>query len=137
MLQRWKIICNDKNNTSQIGNFVKSRKTSSETDHSGGTTKTFFGDAFLYIETSSNNNTASAYVILESTDVIQITNFSFYYNRYSILTNDSLKSMARFRVQLLLSDNTWSTNYQLSKNSIYSSSSTEREFVKIDFTEPN
>ena len=51
LLQRWKIICNDKNNESQIGNFIKSTKTSSPTSHSGATTKPPIGDAFMYIET--------------------------------------------------------------------------------------
>ena len=30
---------------------------------------------------------------------------------FSILTNDSLKSMGRFGNQLILEDNTWSTRY--------------------------
>ena len=42
----------------------------------------------------------------ERTDIIQISNISLYYNRFSILTNDSLKSMGLFRIQLLLEDNT-------------------------------
>ena len=33
--------------------------------------------------------------------------------------------MGRFRVQLKLEDNTWSTKYTISKNTIYSSSSTD------------
>ena len=45
----------------------------------------------------------------ERTDIIQITNITFYYNRFSTLTNDSLKSMGRFRIQWLLEDNKWST----------------------------
>ena len=34
-------------------------------------------------------------------------------NRYSILTNDSLKSVDRSRIQLLLEDSTWSTRYNI------------------------
>ena len=30
------------------------------------------------------------------------------FNRFSILTNDSLKSMGRVRIQQFLEDNTWS-----------------------------
>ena len=45
----------------------------------------------------------------KKTDVVQIYNITFYYNRFSILTNDSLKSMGRFTNQLLLKNNTWST----------------------------
>ena len=39
--------------------------------------------------------------------------------------------MGRFRVQLLLDDNTWSTKYHISKSSNYSSSSTELVKFKI------
>ena len=65
LLQRWNIICNDKNNNSQIGNFVKSTKTSSPSPETGATIKPPIGDAFLYIETSSNNHTNSTFVILD------------------------------------------------------------------------
>ena len=37
LLQPWNIICNDKNNNSQTGNFIKSTKTSSPTSRSGET----------------------------------------------------------------------------------------------------
>ena len=60
------------------------------------------GDSFMYIETSSNNHGDDVFCSIERTDIIQITNITFYYNRFSILTNDSLKSMGRFRIQLLL-----------------------------------
>ena len=44
--------------------------------------------------------------------------------------------MGRFRDQLLLEDNTWNTKYHISKNSNYSSSSTEWSLLNLDFTEP-
>ena len=79
LLQRWKIICNDKTNNSQIGNFIKSTKTSSLTSESRAMVLPPIGNSFMYIETSSNNNnTVSAYVVLERTDIIQITNRTFY-----------------------------------------------------------
>ena len=78
LLQRWNIICNDKNNNSQMENFIKSTKTSSPTSFSGATSLPPIGNSFMYIETSSNNNTTSAYVISERTDIFQITNISFY-----------------------------------------------------------
>ena len=68
------------------------------------------GSAFMYIETSSNNHGHErVFVSFERTDLIQISNITFYYNRYSILTNDFKKPMGRFTIQLLLEDNTWST----------------------------
>ena len=67
----------------------------------------------MYIETSSKNYGNDVFVSFERTDIIQITNNTSYYNRFSILTNDSLKSMGRFRIQLLFEDNTWSTRYNI------------------------
>ena len=45
--------------------------------------------------------------------------------------------MGRFRVQLLLGDNTWGTNIHMNKNSNYSSSSTNWSLLNLDFTELN
>ena len=116
LLPNWKIECNDKNNNGKIANFFKSTKTNSPSSNSGPTSLPPIGNAFMYIETSSGNHGNNVFVSWERTDIIQITNITFYYNRFSILTNDSLKSMGRFRIQLLLEDNTWSTQYTIAKN---------------------
>ena len=79
----------------------------------------------MYKETSSNNHGNIVFVSFERTDIIQIKNITFYYNRFSLLTNISMKSMGRFRIQLLLEDNTWSTRYNIPKNDRYSDTSTE------------
>ena len=60
------------------------------------------------MESSSNYHGKNVFVSFERTDIIQISNITFYYNRFSILTNASLKPMGCFRFQLLLEDNTWS-----------------------------
>ena len=92
----------------------------------------------MYIETSSNNHGRErVFVSFERTDIIQISNITFYYNRYSISTNDSLKSMGRFRIQLLLEYNTWSTWYNIPKNDQYSNSSTQWTKLSLNFTEEN
>ena len=117
LLQRENIKSNDKNNNSQTENLNKSTKTSSPTSYSGATILPPIDNAFMFIETSSKTNTSSAYVILERTDVIQITNIPFDYNRLSILSNTSLKVMVRFGVQLLPEYNTWNTKYLMGKNS--------------------
>ena len=109
--QNWIIRCNDKNNNGKIQNFIKSTKTNSPTGYSGATISPPIGNSFLYIETSSINHGNNVFVSFERTDIIQISNITFYYNRFSILTNDSLKSMGRYRSQLLLQDNIWSTRY--------------------------
>ena len=91
----------------------------------------------MYIVTSSSNPGYNVFVIFDRTDVTQITNITFYYNRYSIITNDSLKSMGRVRIQLLLEDNTWSTSYNKPKNDRYSDASTDWTLLILNFSVEN
>ena len=137
LLQKWIIKCNNKNIISKVGDFIKSTKTSSPTPDTGASTLPPIGTSYMYIETSSNNHGSNVFVSWERTDIIQISNITFYYNRFSILTNDSKKSMGRFRIQLLLEDNTWSTQYTIAKNNRYSDSSTQWTLVNLNFTIEN
>ena len=137
LLQKWKIYCNNKNIQSRISDFIKSTKTNSPTGFSGATSLSPIGDAFMYIETSSNNHGPNVFVSWERTDIIQISNITFYYNRFSILTNDILKNMGRFKIQLLLEDDTWSTQYTIDKNTQYSDSESEWKLLNLDFTVEN
>ena len=137
VLQKWKIIANDINNNGKINNFIKVTRASSPTDQSGATSIPPLGKAFMYIETSGGNHGNNIFVSFERTDIIQITNITFYYNRFSILTNNNLKAMGRFRIQLLLDDNTWSTRYSIPKNTQYTTTSTEWTLLNSDFTEEN
>ena len=99
LLQKWKIDNFIKNDDSKIGKFLKSTKTNSPTGDSGADGLPPIGDSFMFIETSSNNHGhEKVFVSWERTDFIQITNITFYYNRFSILTDDSLKSTGRFRI---------------------------------------
>ena len=117
---------------------MKSTKTNSPTSHSGAISLPTIGDSFMYIETSSNNHGhGRVFVSWERTDIIQISNILFSYNRFSILTNDSLKSMGRFRMQLLLEDGTWSTRYIIPKNDRYSDTSTDWTLVSLNFSVEN
>ena len=134
LLPYGKIVCNDKKNNGEIQNFIKSTKTNSPTSHSGATSLPPIGFAFMYIETSSNNHGNNVFVSFERTDIIQITSIAFYFNRFSILTNDNLKLMGRFRIQLLLEDNTRSTRYNIPKNDRYSDISTDWTLVSLNFT---
>ena len=94
LLPYWRIISNDKNINGKIQNFIKSTKTGSPTVDSGATSLPPIGNAFMYIETSSSNHGHNrVFISWERTDIIQITNITFYFNRFSILTNDSLKAM--------------------------------------------
>ena len=135
--QKWNIKCNNKNNQSRITDFIESTKTNSPTGYFGAESLPPIGNSFMYIETSSNNHGDDVFVSWERTDIIQISNITFYYNRFSILTNDSKKSMGRFIIELLLEDNTWSTRYNIPKNDRYSNSSTEWTLVNLNFTEKN
>ena len=137
LLQNLLITCNDKNNNGEIQNFVKSTKPNSPKSTSGATSSPPVGNAFMYIETLENNHRNNVYVIWERTDIIQISNISFYYNRYSILTNNSLKAMGRFRIQIMLKDGAWSTRYSIPKNYRYSDTSTDWTLVSLNFTEGN
>ena len=137
LLQKWKIYCNNKNNHSRISDFIKSTKTNSPTGFSGATSLSPIGNAFMYIEMSSNNHGPNVFVSWERTDIIQISNIDFYDHRFSILTNDNLKNMGRFRIQLLLDDNTWSTQYTIDKNTQYSDSESDWKLLNLDFTVEN
>ena len=137
LLQNWNIKCNDRNGNGKIANFIKSTKTNSPSSNSGPEGLPPVGNAFMYIESSGANNGDNVFISFERTDIIQITNITFYYNRYSILTNDNLKNMGRFRIQLLLDDNTWDTQYTIAKNTQYNDSPTEWILLNLDFTIKN
>ena len=135
--QKFNIKCNNKNNQSRITDFIKSTKTNSPTGFFGAESLPPIGNSFMYIETSSNNHGNNVFVSWERTDIIQIPNITFYYNRFSILTNEDKKSLGRFRIELLLEDNTWSTRYNIPKNDRYSDSSTQWTLVNLNFTVEN
>ena len=78
LLPYWRIECNDKINSGKITNFVKSTKTNSLTSESGATSLPPIGSAFMYIETISNNHGNCVFCSFERTDIIQITNITFY-----------------------------------------------------------
>ena len=138
LLQKWNIKCNNKNSQSKISDFIKSAISNSPTGHSGATSLPPIGNSFMYIETSSSNHgDDKVFISWERTDIIQISNITFYHNRYSILIDDSKKSMGRFVIQLLLEDNTWSTQYTIDKNIQYSDNSTDWSLLNLDFTVEN
>ena len=133
-LPSWRTNCYDKNKNGKIQKFKRSTKTNSPSSDSGAESLPPIGNAFMYIETSSNNHGNNAFISFKRNDVIQINNITFYYNRFSILTDDHLKSMGRFRIQLKLEDNTWSTRYKIPKNDRYSDTSTDCTLVNLIFT---
>ena len=89
----------------------------------------------MFIETSSNIHGNDVSVSFERTDFIQITNLTFFYNRLSFFTNDSLKSTGRFKNLLFLSDSICNTQYYIPKIDRYSDLSTDWTLVKLNSTE--
>ena len=104
--------------------FSESTKISSPPADSGAITLPPIGTAFMYIETTGGNKGNNVFVSFERSDIIQISNITFYYNRFSI-SDINFRSMGRFRIQLLLDDDIWETQYTIAKNDGYSTSSTE------------
>ena len=138
VLNNWRIVCNDVNNNGNLNRFIRTTRTTSPTADSGASSLPPIGVAFMYIETSGGfSGSDNIFASWERTDIIQITNITFYYNRFSILTNDSLKSMGRFRIQLLLEDDVWETQYTIPKNTQYNDNSTDWTLLNIDFTKEN
>ena len=136
LLPYWKNICNDMNNNGKITNFIKSTKSNSLTGDSGATCLPPIGSAFLYIETSSGNHGNDVFCSFKRSDIIQITNITFYYNRFSTSDNN-LRGMGRFGIRLLLGDNTWSTQNTIGQNTQYSDNSNDWTLLKLDFTVEN
>ena len=137
MLQNWIINCNNKNNSGKIQSFIKSTITISTTGYSGATSLPPIGDSFMYIESSSNSHSNNVFVSFEHTDILQISKITFYYNRFSNLPNNSLKSKGPFRIHLLLEDDTWSRRYNIAKKDKYSDTSSDWTKLSLNFTEGN
>ena len=78
LLPRWKIICNYKNNIGVTTNFIRATKANSPTSESGATSSPPVGSAFMYIKISSNIHSSNVFVSWEKTDIVQITNITFY-----------------------------------------------------------
>ena len=124
------------NNNGKITNFRKATKSNSPTGDSGATCLPPIGSAFMYIETSSGNHGNDVFCSFERSDIIQITNITFYFIRFSTSDNN-LCGMSRFRIQLLLGDNTWSIQNTIAQNTQYSDNSNDWTLLNLDFTVEN
>ena len=72
---------NDKINNSRIQSSLKPTKTKSPTGQVGATSLPPTGDSFMYIETNSGNNGDNVFWSFKRTDLVQITNKTFVYDR--------------------------------------------------------
>ena len=135
LLPNWRIFCNDRSNNGKIQNFIRSTKTSSSTANSGSNVIPPIGDSFMYIVTSGNNFGENVFCSWERTDIIQISNITFYYNRFSI--QGDLRAMGRFRIQILTKDNVWLTKFIINKNDQFSTLSTDWIILNLNITDEN
>ena len=135
LLSNWRIYCNDRNNNGKLQNFIRSTKSSSPTANSGAIVTPPIGNSFMYIETSSNNFGPNVFCSWERIDIIQISNITFYYNRFSI--QGDLRAMGRFRIQILTKDNVWLTKIVIAKNTQFSNAATDWIILNLNITDEN
>ena len=135
LLPSWRIFCNDRNNNVKIQNFIRSTKTNSPTGNSGAIVTPPIGDSFMYFEFSGNNFGSNVFCSWERIDIIQISNITFYYNRFTI--QGDLRAMGRFRIQILTKDNVWLTNFNEPKNDQFSNAATDWTILSLNITDEN
>ena len=139
LLQNWKIVVNNRYGEGTPFEFIKSTKTNSPTGDSGATTLPPIGNSFMYIETSANNyNTLNddVFVSFERTDIIHISNITFYHNRFST-SHPSKRSMGKLDIQLLR-NGSWQSEFIIEKDSNYSTSSSEWTLLNMNIiSQPN
>ena len=97
MLQNCNLKCNDKINYGKKSNFIKSTESNSPTGDSGEKGLPPIGDSFMYMGNSGNNHRDNVFCSFERADVIQNTNITFCYNRFSVAGSN--KAMGGFRIQ--------------------------------------
>ena len=87
----------------------------------------------MYIETSQNNHNTEnddVFVSWERTDIIHISNITFYHNRFS--TSDAVKrNMGKLDIQLLR-NGSWETEYSIEKILNFSVDAT-LDFIKFRY----
>ena len=133
LLQNWKFIYNNRLDEGLPSDFLKSTKTNSPTSQAGSTSLPPIGTCFMYIETSANNHNSSnddVLVSFERTDIIHISNITFYYNRYSISTANK-RNMGKLEIQLLR-NGVWQTEYTMGKDTNFSALSTDWTLLKMN-----
>ena len=139
LLQNWKIVVNNGNGEGTPFEFIKSTKTKSPTPQSGAETLSPIGDSFMYIETSANNHITAndnVFVSFERTDIIHISNITFYHNRFSS-SDPSKRNMGKLDIQLLR-NGSWQSEFVIEKDSNYSTSSSEWTLLNMNLiSQPN
>ena len=129
------IECSNKNGSGKTSKFIKTTKSNSPTGDSGATQLPNIVNAFMYNETSSNNNGEDVFCSSERTDIIHISKITFYYNGFST-SNEYLRRMGRFRIQIL-KNGAWEKIYTIEKNTDFTTLSTDYILLNLDITQDN
>ena len=103
--------CVEKNIQGKIQIFSKQPKTNTPTPKTGAKVLPPKGPSCMYIGTRSKNFGSNVYCSFERSVFLTISDISFSYFRYPADGNN--KAMRRFRIQLLLIHNTWTTPYNI------------------------
>ena len=139
LLQNWKIVCNNRHGEGKPSDFIKSTKTNSPTGDSGASSLPPIGSCFMFIESSSNNHNSAndnVFVSFERTDIIHISNITFYYNRFSSSAADK-RNMGKFEI-LLLRNGVWEIENTMKKNTNFSTLSTDWTLFNMNIiSQPN
>ena len=135
VLQNWLIECLDSKGSGKISNFKKTTETNSSTSDAGATSVPPIGNAFMYIETSSNNNGENVFCSWERTYLIHISNNTFYSNRFTTQSINH-RRMGRFRIQIL-KNIAWETIYTIEKKTELTELSTDWDLLNLDITDDN
>ena len=131
LLQKWKIDCLDRTGISDADSFIKSSKSHTPTPGTGVDRLPNIGTAFMFVESSMHNYGDD----ISRTDIIQLSNITFYYNRYSDNQSEH-RAIGRFQIQLLIDNNNWSTIYTIPKNDNYTEQN-EWILLNLDITQEN
>ena len=90
----------------------------------------------MYVETSSKNFGENVFCSWERTDIIQIPNITFYYNRF-LIEDINFRAMGRFRIEILTKDNVWLTKFIIAKNDQFSDASTDWIILNLNINDEN
>ena len=139
LIQNRKIIYNNRLGEGTPSDFLKSPKTNSPTSQSGATSLPPIGTCFMYIETSANNHNSAndnVFISFERTDIIHISNITFYYNRFSTSIAD-IRNMGKLEIQFLR-NGVWEKEYTMDKNTYISTLSTDWTLFNMNtISQPN
>ena len=139
LLQNWKIICISRNNEGKPSDFIKSTKSNSPAVQFGATSLPPIGTCFMYIETSENiydSSSDDVFVSFERTDIVHISNITFYHNRFSTSILEK-RGMGKLEIHLLRIG-VWQTEFTIEKDKNFSAFSRDWSLLnKNRISQPN